>query len=167
MKLITDKGLQKVEKDLGLNCTNDRFSLILKFIGTEAADLKNAASYLNNQGISATVTDKYIAIKQSELQAFYPEFVEERVWFSQKGTIVTLTKDMDHQRLSNCVGLLDLFLTTNSISKEDAADYIMHLNDSIVPELAERFKGELLPYKPHFDWEKKLVESTINLSKTT
>lgn len=167
MKLITEKGIAHVEKDLGLNCTNDRLSLSLKFTGTEANDIKNASHKLSDHGISAIITEKYIVIKQSELEAHYNEFVEERVWLSQRGEIATLTKDMNHQRLSNCVGLLDLFLTTNSISKDDAADYIKHLDNSIVPELSERFGGELLPYKPHFDWEKKLVESSTKLSKTT
>lgn len=60
--------------------------------------------------------------------------------------------------LSNCVGLLDLFLKAEKLTKEQGEDYIRHLLESIVPELNERFNGDLLPYAPYFQWEKDLVK---------
>ena len=69
---------------------------------------------------------------------------------------------MDHQRLSNCVGLLELYLKAGKISKDQGDDYLMHLTESIVPELNERFGGEILPYKPFYDWERALVKEVKN-----
>jgi len=65
---------------------------------------------------------------------------------------------MDHQRLSNTIGLLGLYLETNRISRPDADDYMKSLEESIVPELKERFDGEVLEYKPYFDWERELIK---------
>jgi len=158
MKLITEEGISSLEKTLQLNCLTDRCHLTLKFLGTSTTDIQTATDTLNSLKIKSVSSDKTLFVKQEDLLAVHPEFFkEERVWLSQSNTIATLTKEMDQQRLSNCVGLLDLFLKTNRIAKDNADDYLKRLEEAIVPELVERFDSEILPYKPHYDWERKLL----------
>lgn len=158
MKLITEQGITELEQILELNCLTDRFHLTLKFLGTSAADIQAAVKTLDSLGIKNVSSDKTLFVKQEDLLTVYEQFfIEERIWLSQNNTIAALTKEFDHQRLSNCIGLLDLFLKTNRIAKDNAEDYLKRLEESIVPELVERFGSEILPYKPHYDWERKLL----------
>lgn len=165
MKLITEQGITELEQILELNCLTDRFHLTLKFLGTSTADIDTAMKTLDSLGIKNVSSDKTLFVKQEDLLQGYEQFfIEERVWLSQSNTIATLTKDMDHQRLSNTIGLLDLFLTANRIAKDNADDYLKRLEEAILPELTERFAGEVLPYKPHYDWERKLLLEVEKIS---
>lgn len=158
MKLITEQGITELENILSLNCLTDRSNLTLKFLGTSTVDVEKAVKILDSLLIKSVSSGKTLFVKQEDLLTMYPNFFnEERVWLSQNNTIATLTKEMDQQRLSNCIGLLDLFLKTNRISKDNATDYLQRLEEAIVPELVERFDSEILPYKPHYDWERKLL----------
>lgn len=158
MKLITEQGITELEQTLELNCLTDRLHLTLKFLGTSTTDIQTAIKILDSLGIKNVSSDKTLFVKQEDLLPVYNQFfVEERVWLSQNNTIATLTKEMDQQRLSNCVHLLDLFLKTGRIAKDNAEDYLKRLEEAIVPELVERFDSEILPYSPHYDWERKLL----------
>ena len=98
-----------------------------------------------------------ILIKQSDLLDLVPT-ADERVWLSAKKQKATPVAELDHQRISNIVGLLELMLKKGRISKIDADNYMVAMNESIIPELNERFNGEILKYKPFYAWEKDLVK---------
>lgn len=165
MKLITEKAIEKLEEEFDCLITGDRFDLELEFLYLTDQQFKDGEVKLKEAGIKITrgFTKRTFKVKQSDLVGKV-DMSEERVWLSNKNLRATLTSEMDHQRLSNCVGLLEIYLKTEKITKEQGDDYLLRLNESIIPELNERYKGELLPYKPFFPWEKEMIkEAKIKL----
>lgn len=158
MKVITDKGISHLEDLLFATVTNDRLEFKIKLLYTSLIDMTEAIPLLQIKGVKFTKEGKYLLIGQPELLKLIDTkyFVDERVWPTTGGQLIP-TKDMDHQRLSNCIGLLNLLLEAGKIDKESADIYLERLEDSVVPELNDRFNSELLPYQPYFEWEKKLV----------
>lgn len=158
MKLVTERAIEKFEEDFNCLVTSDMFDLTLNLLWLNDTDFKSGQEALTKAGIVFTkgAALRTCLVKQSKLEGIV-EMAEQRVWLSAKGQRATLTAEMDHQRLSNAIGLLELMLKKGKLSKEQGNDYLLKLNESIVPELEERFKGELLPYCPYFGWEKDLI----------
>lgn len=81
-------------------------------------------------------------------------FEEKAVWIGAQEQIY-LVEEMSQQHLSNIIHTLEQKLEDQALSKEEMDDFFNEIETLIVPELQKRFKGELLPYKPFYDWEKK------------
>lgn len=158
MKVITEKGIQQLENELNAMVTNDNTDFKLKLLFTSLLDLKTTVELFVAKEIEFVKENKYLIVSQVELLKLVDKkfFTDERVWPTTGGQLIP-TKDMDHQRLSNCIGLLSLLLESGKIDKESADVYLARLEDSIVPELHDRFGGDVLPYQPYFEWEKKLA----------
>jgi hypothetical protein len=160
MKLITEKAIQFLEDKYDCIVLTDKYDLTLSimWLSDEGFELGKTAILKDQIPYVINNTKKRIVfIKQSDLYNIVPT-LEERVWLVAKKQKATPVSEMDHQRLSNCVGLLELMLKKGRISKNDADDYILSLSENIVPELMSRFKGEILPYKPYYPWEKDLLK---------
>ncbi len=166
MRLITEKALEKMEEDFDCMVTNDRFCMTLHLTWLSESAYKTGLELVAKAGITYTKPSqgRTIYIKQINLDGKIP-MVEERVWLTNKGEVAVLTKEMDHQRLSNCVHLFELFLKAGKLSKSQGDEYLLRLAEGVVPELDERFKGDILAYKPHFPWEKQLMEEAATKSK--
>lgn len=65
-------------------------------------------------------------------------------WTTFRGKKVSLD-EIDHQHLSNC------YWYSLLISKRSANEVIF-----ILQEMKERFNGQILPYRPHVDFEMEL-----------
>jgi hypothetical protein len=159
MKLITERALEGLENELDCMITNDRFCMTLHLTWMKEEQYKFGIAELDKRGIkyhkaSGTRT---VHIKQLAL-VDKVKMSEERVWLTTKGEVAVLTSEMDHQRLSNCIHLFEVFMKAGKLSKSQGEEYLLRLNEGVGPELAERFKGDLLPYKPHFAWEKELLK---------
>ena len=159
MKLITEKALETLETDYDCLITSSRYDLELELLFLDETKFLANQAKLKSDGILFTkgFTKRTLKIKQSNLDGKV-KMSEERVWLSAKGKVATPTSEMDQQRLSNCVGLLEIYLKAGKISKPEAEDYLAKLSESILPELNERFNGDLLPYKPYYSWEKDLIK---------
>lgn len=165
MKLITEKALEKIETDYDCLVTNGRYDLELKLLWLTDDAFKEGEEKLKKDKVPYTRGNdkRTLVLKQSKLDGIV-DMIEERVWLSKSNTLATPTSEMDQQRLSNAVHLLEVYLKAEKITKLQGEDYLARLSESIIPELNERFNGELLPYKPFFDWEKALVkEAKIKL----
>lgn len=159
MKLITEKALETLEENYDCLITGSRYDLELEFLFLTDAQFNAGQTKLKTEGVSFSkgFSKRTLKVKQSSLVGKI-DMSEERVWLSAKGKVATPTSEMDQQRLSNCVGLLEVYLKAGKISKPEAEDYLAKLNESILPELNERYSGDLLPYKPFFSWEKDLIK---------
>lgn len=159
MKLITESAIQKLEDKFDCLVINERYDLTLNLMWLTEVQLKAGEVLLKNEGIvySKLSANRTVAVKQSNLIGKV-DMSEERVWLSAKGQKATPTSEMDQQRLSNCIGLMEIYLKADRLTKSQGEDYLTHLTESIIPELNERYKGELLPYTPHFPWEKDLLK---------
>lgn len=160
MKVLTDEGVSRLEDILSCRITNDQTDFRMKCYYTSLIDMNAAIQVLKEKGAEFVKEgDKTLLVNQTECQKLLDVtkyFKDERVWPTTGGQLIP-TSEMDHQRLSNCCGLLGLLLEKGKIDKEAADVYLARLEDSIVPELQERFGGDVLPYQPYFEWEKKLV----------
>ena len=165
MKILNKKGLRLIETkfDRGTVISND-VSAIVKISFPTLPILQKGMELLKNNKIKFDVLGtSQISFEQTEaFKLFHEEELkectsEERVWRSAGGLLV-YTNTMDQQRLSNCVGLLEVLLSKGKISKEDSEIYLENLKSSVMPELEERFAGVILSYVPHYEWERKLVE---------
>lgn len=159
MKLITEKALEQLEENYDCLITGDRYNLELECLFLSDAQFKIGEEKLKKDNISYTrgFKKKTLILKQSKLEGKV-DMSEERVWVTGKGLIAEPTSEMSHQRISNVLGYLDLMLKKGKISKDNADDYLRKVSESIVPEINERFKGEILPYAPKFQWEFDMIK---------
>lgn len=166
MKLITKKGIDEFCKKYKAKLSQGSPTTPhLQFHFPHIDDINkviwdcrdNKANYHSNNGS--------ITFEQKELVKILPEtcFEDKRVWAGRQQFY--LCEKMDHQHLSNTIGYLEVLLTLKRISKKDSEDYMSKLAESIVPELEERFKGEILPYKPYFPYEEEMYKEFKKLQK--
>lgn len=165
MKLINQKGIDALEKSFDCSVMSDQLDGEIKMLFTDKAMLTKAIKTLD--GCPTTVKDSYLSIHQIDFYNYIKDdsfFDELRVWTggSVRPKAYVPTKDMEHQRLSNCLGLLDMLLTTGNISHDKADTYLKALTP-VVDELSDRFGGELLPYIPYYQWEKDMAEKANKL----
>ena len=166
MKLITKKGItQLCEKYNAKLAKGNHLTPYIELYIEDKDDANKAVWSFRNNNADYHLSGSMFTIRQEQLQKFLPEswFEEVRVWLGQD--LYYLCSKMDHQHLSNCIGYLDLLLQLNKISKEKSTDYMARLSESIIPELEERFGGELLPYKPKFEWEHRLIKELADKKK--
>lgn len=158
MKIITEKGLSKIEDLLNGSIVSNVLNLDIKVFYNKEEAQKNDRLLLFNKGIIAKKTGMYLSFPQEDLQSEFEEHFEElNVWIGGKSRVAVLASTMEHQRLSNCINLLDILLSKGEIAQSEADNYMKELNEVIVPELERRFAGELLPYVPYYQWEKALL----------
>lgn len=134
-------------------------SLVFKLIDEENSnDLNKIIWACRDKKVDYYLQHNCFTLTQEALYQLLPSkyFEEIRAW-KGKDKIFICSK-MDHQRLSNCVGLLVLMLKKGIISKKNSENYLKNLHESIVPELNERFNGEILEYIPYYEWEKEMVK---------
>lgn len=160
MQLITEKGIELLESSLPHSrVSSDRYSTQIKIFFDSLIHLFEAKAICEDKDIKVKLEGKNMLVNQDDISKLIDNkeaFVEERVWGFSKNKLMP-TNAMDHQHLSNCVGLLEVLITKDKISKQDADNYLIQLKESIIPELEERFNGKILPYKPYYDWERKLA----------
>ncbi len=159
MKFITEKALENLENTYDCLITGARYDLELKLLWLTDDGFKEGEAKLKKEGVPYTKAyeKRTLLLKQKNLDGKV-DMSEERVWMSKSNAVATPVSEMDHQRLSNCVGLLEIYLKAGKISKSQGEDYLARLSESIVPEITERFEGVVLPYKPYYDWERTLMK---------
>jgi hypothetical protein len=157
MKIITKEGLVYFQKKYNAQKVwGDEKSFRVRFTIAEKNDLDRLINDMRGKSIDYELSRGVIGLTQEHFGRFIPKeyLTERRVWFGADKMF--FCDQMDHQHLSNCIGYLDILLQLGRISKEKSQDYIKKLETNIAPEIDERFNGEILPYKPAFDWDKKL-----------
>lgn len=162
MKILTNKGISFLEDKLNVSCISEietDFLLTLLACGSETDLINyfdlNTIEYIHSK-------PKTFLIKQSELIPLLPPsddyVIDVRVWLFNKKKNYTLCSKMEHQHLSNTIHLFEMFCTLDKLTKSEADAYLSDLKKNVIPEISERFTGVILPYKPHYDWESKLLE---------
>ena len=119
MKLITEKTVQLLEEKYDCIVLSDRYDLTMSIMWTLEEDYQIALKEITKDKIPFVVNNtskRTIFVKQEDLPDFFP-MSEERVWLSSKKQKATPVAEMDHQRLSNCVHLLDLMLRKGEFLK--------------------------------------------------
>ena len=159
MKIINKSGLKYFEEryKAKLAYGNEK-SWQLRFYIEKGNNLNKLINDMRGHKIQYGLHENVVSLSQEDLSKFLPKehFTDKRVWFAADKMF--LCSDMEHQHLSNTIGYLDLLLKLDKITPDKAKDYMKKIEESIVPELVERFNGEILPYKPKFDWEFKLIK---------
>lgn len=159
MKIINKQGLNFFEKKYNskLAFGNEK-TYRIRFYIERGNDLNKLINDMRGKKIQYGLHENVITLTQEDLSKILPKeyFTEKRVWFAADKMF--FCNEMKHSHLSNCIGYLELLLKLDKISEAKAKDYMKKLEESVIPEIEERFNGEILPYKPKFDWEFKLVK---------
>jgi len=167
MQIITTQGIKEFEKTFDSKKVQGTVTNIyLTFRPKNTAALNKIIWACRDKQLEYNIlNEEVVTISQEVLTGLLPSscFEEKRVWKGKDQYF--LCSEMDHQRLSNCVGLLDLMLKKGKINKKKSEDYLSKLYESIVPELEERFNGEILDYIPYYEWEKEMVKLPDTSSK--
>jgi len=168
MKIITSKGIKEFEKLFNCKMTHgSTLHLNLTFKPNTEKDLNDIIwKWRGKRLFYDLLGGEFITLTQESISHFIPHdlFEEKRVWRNREK--YTLCSEMDHQRLSNCVGLLEVMLVLNRITQDNANHYMESLANSIVPELEERFNGEVLDYVPYYEWEKEMYKEYLKVLKS-
>jgi len=163
MKIITKEGLKYFQSKYPVNKVwGDEKSFRMRFT-VEKENLDSVLNAMREKSIDYELRSGILELTQEHLVKLIPVeyFTEKRVWFGADK--MYFCSEMEHSHLSNIVGYLDLLMQLNRISQEKAKNYIKKLETNIIPELEERFDGEILPYKAIFDWDKKMVKELKEL----
>ena len=165
MKIITDNGIKLIEKDS--NCklvSSDKLNKTLKFWFEDSVKQKEFHYLLKTSGVKYSSDANITMVNHEELERLLIKemFTEERVWFGAGGKIY-LCKDCDQQHISNSIHYCEILVTLGKLDQNKFDDYMSKLQESMIPELEERFGGELLDYVPFYDWEKKQYEEYLKL----
>ncbi len=173
MKVLTAKGISFIEDKLNVSCISEidtDYLLTLLVCGSET-DLidfleSNKIEYIHTKPKTFQISQgALISLAEAESSSFIDS---PRLWFFNKKKNFMLCSKMEHQHLSNTIHLFEMFCTLNKLSKQDSDNYLEDLKNNVLPEIDDRFKGEVLDYKPHYDWENKLLEDYLKAtSKTT
>ena len=166
MKLITREGISEFCKKYKAKLIQGSVTTPhLQFHFPSLDDINKVIWDCRDKKINYYSNNGSITFEQKELVKLLPKECseEKRVWAGRQQFY--LCEKMDHQHLSNCVGYLEILLVLKRISKKDSEDYMSKLAESVVPELEERFKGEILPYKPHFPYEEELYKEYKKIAK--
>lgn len=160
MKIINDKGKQKLQEIFPINISwnkQHQFFFPKSKLNTVKNILLGKFSY-KTEGQSIVVSypsyEKYLQVDC---------FDEIRGWSSKD--CKWRASEMEQQHLSNCLGYFELVVELNKISTENANNYLKALQTDILPEIQERFNGEVLPYTPFYDFEKQMVKERELLRK--
>ena len=167
MKIVTDEGIKKLEKLIdGKLISTDKLNKNLKFWFETPDKQKNAHYEFKKAGLKYSVDQNISTIVHEELPRILSkeDFTEERIWLGAGGKIF-LCREMEHGHLSNCIGYLEILIVLGKIDDEKSENYIAALQESVVPELEERFGGVALDYVPHYDWEIKQFEEYLRVKK--
>jgi hypothetical protein len=159
MKIITKFGIKAFEEKYhAKHAFGGIHSYRLRFYIEDAINVKRAINDMRMKHIQYELYENMVTLTQEDLSKLLPKefFEEKRVWFG--GDKMHLCCEMQHQHLSNTVNLLEILLKKGKISQTKAQDYMKKLEESILPELQERFNGEILPYKIHYKWEEDLLK---------
>lgn len=166
MKLINQKGIdlltklcnEAAQQYVNITGLTDHSNNIKIGIAKNAIASKKLSFYFRIKKIPFVerhneITDWYtITIDYSQLENLLPAdcFTEERVWRSFNR--IFPCREMDQQHLSNTIHYLEILINDGRINESKQQDYLDRLKESVIPELEERFNGEILPYVKRFDW---------------
>lgn len=159
MKIINKQGLKKFEEKYNAKLAyGNEKSWRVRFYIEGRNSLTKLVNDMRGKRIEYGLHEGVVTLTQEDLSKILPKeyFTEKRIWFAADKMF--LCSEMEHSHLSNCIGYLELLLKLDKITPDKAKDYMKKLEESIIPELEERFNGEILPYTPKFDWEFKLVK---------
>jgi len=167
MKIISKEGFSLLERKFKVKISKGYLNPIvcLHFYEKEDSLIKQFRDYLSDSDVRYSFNFYDVEVSQTELiKIFADKYLEDgRFWYSYDK--IHNCKTMDHQQLSNCVNNLDILLTLNKISSQNAEEYLKNLNESIIPELKERFGENILEYKPSGDYEKTLFNEYLKIIK--
>ena len=167
MKLITKKGIESFCKLYNAKVgQGNNLTPYLQFVFLDAEGLNKVIWKCRDKDTTYYANNGSITFEQKELSKIVPAdwCTEERVWFTKNK--IYLTSKMEHSHLSNTFHYLEILLTLGKINKKDSENYIQSLQESIVPELEERFKGEILEYVPYYDYEKDMYKEYLKVKKS-
>lgn len=159
MKIITKKGIEEFCKQYKAKLAKGNvLAPYLAFYIPSMEFLNKLIWKCRDKKLDYYIQDHIITLKQDALQKIISAeyFEEKRIWAGKDQYF--LCEKMEHQHLSNTIGYLEILLTLGKINKKGSEDYMEKLQTSIVPELEERFNGEILPYKPHYAFEEDLYK---------
>ena len=159
MKIITKEGVKEFEKTFNSKLVHGNTltpNLTFKALNRESLD--KIIWKCRDKRLSYYIQDGVISLSQEVLSKILSSkfFEEKRIWASKDQ--YSLCGEMTQQHLSNTLGYLELMLKKGRISKKNSEDYLYKLQESIVPELEERFNGEILDYIPYYEWEKEMIK---------
>lgn len=167
MKVITKQGIDTFNKTFDTKLAQGKVdSLYLAFRASSPEAVKKIIWKCRDRRAEYDLQHETILVlHQKELKKILPEecFEDVRAWVGKDN--ITPVSKMDHQRLSNCVGYLEMLLVLNKISQKNSLDYMKKLQESVVPELDERFNGVILPYVPFYEFEKSLYQDYLKAVK--
>jgi len=159
MKIINKQGLKFFEKKYNskLAFGNEK-SFRIRFYIEKGDDLNKLINDMRGKRIQYGLHENVITLTQEDLSKLVPKehFTEKRIWFAADKMF--LCEEMEQQHLSNILHMLEILLKKGKISQSKAKDYMRKIEEAITPELEERFKGEILPYKSHYKWEEDLLK---------
>ncbi len=167
MNIITKKGIKEFEKIYDSKLVQGdplKFYLTFKPL-TEEAKSKIIWACRDKRVDYNLLGSEVITISQDALYQILPSscFEDKRCWKGKDQ--IFICSEMKQSHLSNILGYLEILLTLNKISKKNSEDYMEKLQESIIPELEERFNGEILPYEPYYAYEKDLYKEFLKVTK--
>jgi hypothetical protein len=163
MKLISQDWIDEFAVKIDARTNSESTDLLLNFSFDLKEELEKAIEFCETNIITFRKVELDLQIWQRDLIKSYGELIdtiEVNAWDQGNidATKVVLCSEMDHQRLSNIIGLLEILFAKGRINEKRGNYYLSQIENNIVPELEARFGGEVLPYVPFYEWEKKLME---------
>jgi len=164
MKIVSQKGLEYLKKSYNIKNISGYLKPYVIILCDEDM-VKEFRDLLIDHEVSYTFDFTRFEIHQKELiKLFSDKLLEEgRYWYTQNK--IFKCNEMNQQHLSNCVNYLEILLTLGKISEEGIKNYMLSLEESIIPELEERFEGEILDYVPFADYDKNLYKEFLKIKK--
>lgn len=159
MLIITKEGIKAFEKKFNtkkIQGNTETTHLVFKLV--DETEVNKIIWACRDKKVDYFLQHNCFTLSQEALYQLLPSanFEEIRAWKSKDA--ITPCCKMDQQRLSNCVGYSEMMLVLGKMSQKNANNYMEKLAESIIPELEERFNGEVLDYIPYYEFEKSLYK---------
>lgn len=169
MKIINQKGKEFL-KDL----FQSKFKITISFDDRDwlMFPKSNLTPSLKSELSSKSINYEFALGKIKIGYHGYEKLITDDSMFDQEenvycnGFIKVRLKDMDHQFLSNILQYAEIRITLYPEQYTVLEDQIEQIKTKIIPELERRFNGELLPYEPQAEWDRKLYERYLKVIKT-
>jgi len=164
MKIITKNGIDMFNKTFNTKLIQGKVDTVyLSFRVSSPETIKKIVWACRDKQVEYYLQEEVITLKQKELLKLLPENCseEKRIWKGKDKLYIC--SEMDQQHLSNILFYLEILLTLGKINKKDSENYLIKVQEVIIPELEERFNGETLEYKPHYEYEKELYKEYLKI----
>lgn len=165
MQIITQEGIKAIEVQFNTKLlSSDRLNKSLKFWFDDSKVQKEFHYQLKLSGVKYSSSNNITTVIHEHLPRLIDKdfFTEERIWMGA-GEKIFLCKEMSKQHLSNTVHYCKILITLGKLDEDKFNHYMEKLQESVVPELQDRFEGDILDYVPFYDWEKVQYEEYLKI----